>query len=294
MSTIKPFLNNLPVANWHPKVSSYLSTDKMSRFRTLEISNPQYEANNLRFITVKTPNLQGRGDICVFVPPNVEKTDILPVVILLHGVYGSAWSWAHQSGVHLKVNELISQGELPPMILVMPSDGLWGDGSAYLPHNNYNFEKWIIEDVIDSVIESIDGATASSPLFISGLSMGGFGALRLGAKYGYKFKAISAHSAITALPQMKLFVEEKLKDYMQQNSIDEELAATFKYYRYQLPPIRFDCGDFDLLIGYNRELHKTLEKEGIPHTFEEHSGEHEWSYWAEHIIDSLKFFAGYL
>lgn len=274
-----------------PKGLSFLNKDKMSRFRTLEISNPQYEANNLRFITVKTPNLKGRGDICVFVPPGIAKTDVVPVVILLHGVYGSSWSWAHQAGVHLKVHELIKQGVLPPMILAMPSDGLWGDGSGYLQHNGYDFEKWITEDVVTAVIESIDGADKKSPLFISGLSMGGFGALRIGAKYGPMFKAISGLSSITSLAQMKLFVEESLKSYVPADVVDEDLLATFKRYREQLPPIRFDCGTRDLLISYNRDLHQKMDKEGILHVYEEYSGAHEWPYWSEHIIASLKFFA---
>ncbi|WP_426670254.1 alpha/beta hydrolase [Mucilaginibacter sp. McL0603] len=274
-----------------PKVSSYLNNSKMSRFRTFEISNPQFESNNLRFITVKTPNLKGRGDICVFVPPSISKTDVVPIVILLHGVYGSAWSWAHSGGVHLKVKELIENGELPPMILAMPSDGLWGDGSAYLHHNGYNFEKWIIEDVVDAVVESIDGADSSSPLFISGLSMGGFGALRIGAKYGLKFKAMSGLSSITSLPQMKLFVEEHLKCYLPLNVVDEDLFATFKQYQDQLPPMRFDCGIHDPLINHNRDLHHKMQKEGILHTYEEYPGGHEWSYWSAHIIYSLNFFA---
>jgi len=277
-----------------PKGSYNLNNDKMSKFRTFEISNPQYEANNLRLITVKTPNLRGRGDICVYAPPMVQKNDVVPIVILLHGVYGSAWSWSHSAGVHLKVHELIKQGVLPPMILAMPSDGMWGDGSAYLPHNNYDFEKWIINDVIDAVAEGVDGASTKSPLFISGLSMGGFGALRIGAKYGYRFKAISGHSSITSLPQMKFFAEESLKSYVQLNVVDEDLLATFKNYQHHLPPMRFDCGTTDPLINYNRDLHKKMEKGGIFHTYEEYPGGHEWHYWSEHIITSLKFFAGEL
>jgi len=70
----------------------------MSKFRTTEISDPEFESNHLRFITVKTPNLKGRGDICVFVPP-VENLKDIPIVTLLHGVYGSAWIWAHKAGV---------------------------------------------------------------------------------------------------------------------------------------------------------------------------------------------------
>jgi enterochelin esterase-like enzyme len=293
MNLIKPLITYLTAEA--PKTASHLNKDVVqSRFRTIEVSNPQFEANHLRFITVKTPNLKGRGDICVYVPPSVNKNDIAPIVILLHGVHGSAWSWAYSGGVHLKVNELIKQGKLPPMILAMPSDGLWGDGSAYLQHNNYDFEKWIAEDVADAVIESIDGAEASSPLFISGLSMGGFGALRIGAKYGSKFRAMSGLSSITSLPQMKLFVEESLKSYVPLNVVDEDLLATFKHYRHQLPPMRFDCGTSDLLINYNRELHQKMENAGISHIYEEYAGDHEWPYWSKHIITSLNFFADQL
>ncbi|WP_295669928.1 alpha/beta hydrolase-fold protein [uncultured Mucilaginibacter sp.] len=266
----------------------------MPAFKTLEISNPNFENNNLRFITVKTPHLKGRGDICVYVPPGTSAGDTLPIVILLHGMYGSAWSWAYSAGIHLRVNEMIQNGELPPMIIAMPSDGLWGDGSAFLPLNGFNFEKWIAEDVPEALRECINGAKKSSPLFISGLSMGGFGALRIGAKYGSQFRAISGHSSITSLPQIKFFAEEPLKGYAQDDIINEDVFETFLHYRKQLPPLRFDCGTDDLLINYNRILHKKMVKEGIPHHFEEHTGSHEWAYWSKHIISSLKFFAAYM
>ena len=263
----------------------------MPRFKTLEISNPAYETDNLRFITVSTPNLQGRGDIIVYVPPGTLKTDTLPVVILLHGVYGSAWSWPFASGVHLQADKLIQDKRLPPMILAMPSDGLWADGSAYLPHSGYDFEKWIAEDVPDALCECIWGASKESPLFISGLSMGGFGALRIGAKYGSKFKAISGHSSITSLPQLKYFTGEPLQHYAQDDFTDEDVFETFLKYRSSLPPVRFDCGTHDVLIKYNRDLHKKMEQENIPHVYQENPGGHEWPYWSRHITDSLKFFA---
>jgi putative tributyrin esterase len=275
-----------------PLLFDYINN--MPRFKTLEISNPHYENNNLRFITVKTPNLKGRGDICVYTPASATITETLPIVILLHGVYGSAWSWSQSTGVHLKVEELIQKGELPPMILAMPSDGLWGDGSAYLPLGEYNFEKWIAEDVPDALFECIRGASPASPLFISGMSMGGFGALRIGAKYAPKFRAISGHSSITSLPQIKFFVQESLKHYAQDNITDEDVFETFLRYRKNLPPIWFDCGTEDLLINYNRSLHKKMEKEGILHHYGENPGGHEWAYWSKHIIQSLKFFAANL
>lgn len=265
----------------------------MERFRTVKISDPRFEKEDLCYITLKTPNLKGRGNITVYVPPKVNRTDI-PIVLLLHGVYGSANSWVRQAGAHLTAKLLINAGIIQPVILAMPSDGLWGDGSAYLPHNGYNFEKWIVEDVIDAVRLYIPAAQYSTKTCIAGLSMGGFGALRLGAKYGQKFKAISGISAITALEQMAIFVEEPISSYQQEDKTDESVLQTIKKYQSTLPPIRFDCGKDDILIEHNRELHQALNKENIPHIYKEFEGGHEWSYWEQHLDDTLQFFDQYL
>lgn len=259
------------------------------RFRTIKLSDPRFESDNLRYITLKTPNLKGRGNICLFVPPNTQ-VDNLPIAILLHGVYGSCHSWSQQAGAHRTALSLIKQGKIRPMILAMPSDGLWGDGSAYLKHNGYNFEKWIVEDVIDAIKLNIPQAKNSITTFIGGLSMGGFGALLLGGKYPEKFKAISAHSAITSLPQMKLFVEEPLLEYQQVLAKSEDAFLMLKSNRGKLPALRFDCGKKDILIEHNRKLHAQLLTAGIAHEYEEFTGIHEWAYWEEHLVDSLLFF----
>ncbi len=258
-------------------------------FRTIEKSNPEFESNHLSFITLKTKNLKGRGDICLFVPP-LEGLKDIPLLILLHGVYGSAWVWSQKAGVHLTAWDMIQKKELEPMAIAMPSDGLWGDGSGYLPHSDYDFEKWIVEDVINAVIENVEAISGKSDLFISGLSMGGFGALRLGIKYSDKFKAVSAHSSITEIGQMPLFVEESLKDYEQRNKQEESVLEMALNKKEHLPKLRFDCGTEDLLINYNRFLHDQLNKAQIAHEYEEFPGGHEWGYWHEHIKDSLLFF----
>lgn len=266
----------------------------MPQFRTVEISDPQFERDHLRFITLKSAHLKGRGDICVFVPPGLTPDTTVPVVLLLHGVYGSAWSWALRTGVHIQALDMIRTGALPPMIIAMPSDGLWGDGSGYLPHHALDFEKWITEDVPAVLQQHITGAGPGSPLFICGLSMGGFGALRIGVKYSQLFHGISAHSAITSLPQMKLFVEEPLDGYAQPQKVDEDVLATMLHYRQHIPPLRFDCGTEDELLQPNRALHEALTAAGIAHDYAEYAGGHEWPYWQRHVITSLRFFAGLL
>ena len=261
-----------------------------SKFRTTEISDPRFESDNLRFITVKTNNLKGRGDICLYVPTAELLSKDMPLVILMHGVYGNSWIWSQKGGAHKTANLLMATQQVKPMIIAMPSDGLWGDGSAYLPHNGLDFEKWIVEDVIDAVKENIAQITDASSVFISGLSMGGYGALRLGAKYPQLFKGISGHSSITDVPQMKLFVEEKESNYKQEDATNESVFALMKKNKDVLPPFRFDCGVDDELIEHNRLLHKQLTDEGVKHIYEEFSGKHEWVYWQIHLKDTLFFF----
>ncbi len=265
----------------------------MSRFHSIGVSDPRFERDGLRHITVKSPALKGRGDISVFVPPGVENGRELPIAILLHGIYGSHLDWPMKGGAHLTANRLIQAGEIAPLILAMPSDGLWGCGSGYLPHDGKDFESWIVEDVPAAVREVIDQAGEASPLCIGGLSMGGFGAMVLGARHGALFNAISAHSSVTMLDQIGRRVQEDPTRF----GIPEHEKCVFKTlvaHRETLPPLRLDCGDQDILRPANRKLIKDLTKAGIPHAYDEFPGDHIWTYWEEHVEKSLRFFHEHL
>ena len=124
-----------------------------SKFKTTEVSDPSISMEDLQFITVKSKYLKGRGDICLFVPDGNDQN--LPVVTLLHGVYGSSWVWALKGNAHGITKQLIQRGEIQPMVVAMPSDGLWGDGSAYFSHHRKKFDQWIVDDVPKAVIENI-------------------------------------------------------------------------------------------------------------------------------------------
>ncbi len=258
-------------------------------FRTTEISDPRFEPDNLRFITVKSANLKARGDILLFHPPDSNQAKI-PLIILLHGVYGSSWAWALKAGVHRTALALIEKATIKPVAIAMPSDGLWGDGSGYLLHDGGNFEKWIVDDVPAAIRETAHLDLAEDQVFISGLSMGGFGALRLGIKYQDRFAGISAHSSITAIDQLSLFVEEPVDKFLEKNMAESSVWDVVKSKNHQIPPLRFDCGTEDHLIEYNRKLHGQLQEAGIKHYYQEYPGGHDWSYWEEHVVESLLFF----
>ena len=259
-------------------------------FRTLEISDPRFERDGLRHITVKTPNLRGRGDITIWLPANT--TQPLPLVILLHGVYGSHWAWSQKAGAHRTASRLIEEKRIKPVALAMPSDGLWGDGSGYLSHSGYAFDRWILDDVPAAVTEAT--SLIESGIFIAGLSMGGYGAMRLGAMYPERFRGVSGLSSITDRAQLGLFVEEPVDVYRLANPADESVLALMLKNRDKLPPFRFDCGRNDVLIEHNRALHLALTDAGVLHRYEEFTGGHEWAYWEQHLTDTMLFFDGLL
>ena len=262
----------------------------MSQFQTIEVSDPAYETEGLRFITVKSSALNRRGDITLFVPEESRGETDLPLAILLHGVYGSHWNWAYLGGAHRLASELIRKNEIRPIALAMPSDGLWGDGSGYLQHTDADYEKWIVTEVPQAVREAAPSVSPGSQPFICGLSMGGFGALRLGARHPDRFAAISAHSSITRFDQLQEFVAEPLEKYDQPASEEGSVIHWLRRNQDQLPPIRFDCGTEDSLLEANRTLSRELDSKGIDHIYKEFEGGHTWDYWREHLKESLMFF----
>ncbi len=258
-------------------------------FRTIEISNPDFTPPGVSMITVKSPCLRRRADISCYVPPGIS-SQRLPLVLLLHGIYGSHWSWLFKGGAHEVLSRLIKLESLPPMMLAMPSDGLWGDGSGYTRHLDADYAAWIVNEV-PAACAILEPNVAASPRFIAGLSMGGYGALRLGAIHAEHFSGISAHSSATGLDQIIPHMEEKASQWDLDESFPMRAIDCLKANSHRLPPLRFDCGLDDALLRANRELHEDLDRSLIPHEYKEFPGGHDWTYWHTHLEDSLRFFS---
>jgi enterochelin esterase-like enzyme len=258
-------------------------------FRTIEISDPNLAPPGLRFVTVKSAALNQRADLLLYVPPQAAALSNVPLVLLLHGVYGSHWAWAFKGGAHLVAQRLIDAGDIPPMLLAMPSDGLWGDGSGYVRHGGQDFERWIVDEVPVAARAACTVCSESSPLFIAGLSMGGFGALRLAGRYPQRFVAAAGHSSVTDAAQLDHLMAESREGWAGAAN-DTSVLAALSTAKAPLPALRFDCGRDDVLLEANRQLRAGLQAAGIAHQYAEYDGGHDWSYWARHFEETLRFF----
>ena len=126
--------------------------------------------------------------------------------------------------------------------------------------------------------------------FIAGLSVGGFAALRLAGIYPERYQAASGHSSLTEISQLDALIEESREDWSTDATSSSVLEA-LKSAQEKLPALRFDCGQSDIFLKANQQLHQSLFELGIAHQYEEFEGGHEWQYWRTHLADSLKFFS---
>ena len=131
----------------------------------------------------------------IHLPEGYDNSDEhYPVLYFLHGF--GANHYLVYGGIHDKVDLLISLGQVDPFIIVRP-DGSTSPylGSFYTNSALYgDFEDYIIYDLIehiDNTYRTIDHRLYRG---ISGHSMGGYGATKLGIKYYDLFGSVSSHS----------------------------------------------------------------------------------------------------
>lgn len=260
------------------------------QFPNAQLSRPLPGSEHLRFLSFRANSLESRGDVLLFTPPNFENHTRVPLLLLMHGVFGCQWNWWLNGEVDTTALAMLREGSMAPMMIAMPSDGLWGDGSGYVPHAHANYEKWIVDD-IPACLRELFPQLHPDKFFLAGLSMGGFGALRLGMKYASRVAGISGHSSVTNVSQLPQFIPYPATAFLHAGPIDTDLLHWAKTNREILPPIRFDCGTQDPLIEPNRELHRALTDLKVPHEYQEYPGGHDWPYWTEHVRETLAFCA---
>lgn len=238
---------------------------------SIEYSPP--DEKGLALLCINSSKLKGRIDVSLTIPENQTE---LPLVTLLHGVYGSHWCWNRKGQADQTLYKLIYSNSIKPMMLVMPSDGLQGDGSGYL-----NELGDFLSNDLSKIIQDNTGIKITRQ-YITGLSMGGWGAILLAKTYPHIYSAASAHSSITKLAD---FLHFKKGNFPFKN---KEISPIQE--NWHSMPFRFDCGKDDPLIDSNRALHKFLKGHNFPHQYEELEGSHDWDYWKTNLEKSLKFF----
>ena len=137
----------------------------------------------------------GREQVAqMYVPDTQAPPGGWPVLYLLHGLDGSATDWQTLGGIQSAMDHLIAEGRIKPMVVVMPPGAnSWYVDSAEV-HGPGDYAKAIAHDLPAAVEAAFPVGDDRVHRAIAGLSMGGFGALRLGLAEPERYSAVAAMS----------------------------------------------------------------------------------------------------
>ena len=235
----------------------------------------------------------------VVLPNSYAKSkSTFPVMYLLHGAYGHFGDWLKNTPNKELVKNLADQYNF---IIVMPEGETF---SFYLDspvNTGSQFETFITQEVIQKVDKTYRTISNKSGRVITGLSMGGHGALYLSAKHPDLFCAAGSMSGAVDMSvmlnrdsaaQVVKLIEPVFGDKSNDIKMYEQHAVLYMIDKIKANklPLIIDCGVDDFLIEPNRELHRRLVYNKVEHDYTERPGAHTWEYWENSLPYHALFF----
>ncbi|MGA2630809.1 MAG: alpha/beta hydrolase family protein [Terriglobia bacterium] len=213
-------------------------------------------------------------------------TQRYPVLYLLHGYTDHYPAWASYS-------RITDYARGYDEIVVMPE----GDNGFYTnsyADKNLAWEDFILLDLIPYVDGHYRTAASRQGRAIAGLSMGGYGAMKIGLKHPQMFAAAASLSGALAAARWK---RRPIDDPVFQKLVDgvygppdsptraaEDPFELIKKVPADLrPQIYFSVGSEDFLLEENHEFAKHLSELKVPYQYREFPGKHEWPVWDREI-----------
>ncbi|BCM89193.1 putative protein [Abditibacteriota bacterium] len=239
-----------------------------------------------------SPSLDKQTTCNVIIPEVAGHDGPFPVYYLLHGLSDDYSIWQRRTSLGRYVQML-------PLIVVMP-DG--GRGFYCDAHEGFAYESAIVNDLISFVDRTFHTIPERSGRAIGGLSMGGYGAIKLALKFPELFTSANGHSGAYGFAHgMWRDAEAEFQRITGPNAVGGPndcftLAERFRAAtnRAKMPALRIDCGTSDFLLDQNRAFHTHLQELGIPHDYVEAPGAHDWAYWDKHVQGALRFHSKHL
>lgn len=227
---------------------------------------------------------------CVVIKPDSykKKGNSYPVVYLLHGYSGSYNNWIR------KVPELKDYADQFQLIIVCP-DGNYSSWYFDSPvDSSMRYETYIGTEVVQYIDAHYRTIADKDHRAITGLSMGGHGALFLAFRHQDIFGAAGSLSGGVDLSESrnKYDVAKRIGDTVSHAREWHDLTVLNVVENYANTGLKLfiDCGIKDIFINGNRALHQKLLSLKIPHDYIERPGEHNWEYWRNGIPYHLLFF----
>ena len=257
----------------------------------------------VEFKTLDSKILSQPVNFAVYLPPSyAESKTSYPAIVFLHGLFENEKRWAERGGKDV-LDSLIAEKKVGEVVVAIPDVGRSFYTNSY--DGGKKYEDFVVQEFIPYVGASYRVKQGPKWLALSGSSMGGYGALKIGMKHSQMFNSVSAHSAVL-VPKFPENIEPGSRSARYLQILEGPFGKPFhrEYWESENPihlaehpekfkglRLSFDCGDHDR-YGFDegaRGLDRVLTEKGFPHEFAILPGDHGWEYLKQHMHRSLEF-----
>ena len=214
-----------------------------------------------------------------------------PVLYLLHGAMGCYSDWTEKGDIDALANRY-------DCIIVCP-DGQdsWYVDSPVDP--KMQFETYVSKELVEYIVSHYRTIANRYMRAITGLSMGGHGALSLAWKHPDVFWSCGSMSGCTDITNYpdSWRIKERLGVYADNQQRWKEHSVYYLASKLKSSPLKpaqniiIDDGLKDIFIKDNIALHDYLVEQGIDHDFTVRPGRHSWDYWVNALDYHMVFFS---
>jgi enterochelin esterase-like enzyme len=219
---------------------------------------------------IKTDLLPDPLAFLVYLPPCYSSKPSIryPVLYFLHGMHEDDTQWV-RIGATSTADQLISSGEEPPFLIVMPDEV-----NNTVDADDTGFGNALVKDLVPWIDQNYATCTDNVCRAIGGLSRGSGWALRLGFINWQLFGAIGSHS-----------ISPFDGDYYLVSTWLKAIPAG------QLPRLYIDIGSSDVSLQNACQIEALFSKYNVPHEWHVFEGYHNEDYWSAHVADYLRWYA---
>ncbi|WP_437921604.1 alpha/beta hydrolase [Sphingobacterium sp. LRF_L2] len=216
-----------------------------------------------------------------------EKGKASSTLYLLHGHSGNYSNWVTSAP---QIKELVDRFGY---LVVCPDGGFdswyWDTEDA-----NYQYESFITKELLPFIEKRFQVGSTRANRAITGLSMGGHGALYLAFKHQDLFAfAGSTAGGVDIRPFPDNWgMKKRLGAYSENPQKWNEHTVMELTHLVQPGALQLfiDCGTGDFFYEVNNKLHEKLTYLNIPHHYLTMPGRHDWNYWSRSIAYQMEFF----
>jgi S-formylglutathione hydrolase FrmB len=216
-----------------------------------------------------------------------------PVLYLLHGLYGDYLNWDTRTNLERDAQSY-------NLLVVMPDAGdSWYTNSATDPKDK--FEDYIAKDLVAEIDSKFRTLRSRHARAIAGLSMGGYGSLKIALRYHDDFIFAGSVSGALNAPQdlgdrRPAFRDQLLKVFGAPGGATRADNNVFSMLQsasvQKLPYFYLACGTADDFLAVNRDFAAKLSARSAAYEYHETVGGHAWDYWDRSLPDLLRAVAG--